>query len=590
MTSRELRASDPAVARSRPTRDGGDAEAARLRQFLAPWLEHRPVLAVDRPLSPESLATACQDARIAGLVLPDIDAAMPALDESRRGRFHHPPYDWSLPLRRSGVLVFWGPRRRITAAMLRTARQAGVRRIVHMSPTGPRVESTTRMLAAHAVARARHELASRIAPLDAWLGRASLPRVRALLRSAPQDRRPRDARRIVLVNHSLSMGGTERQLVNTAAALRRRGFADVTLVCERRHDYGRRDPFGAALEAMAVPIVEVPDAVDPEHVRRLDDYRRAARGLPAVLVDDALFYAALFLSLRPDVVHAWQDASNVKAGLGAILAGVPRIVLSLRSLRPSRLDHGASWMWPGYRVLAERRDVSIVANSAAGARDYAAWLGLPAGRIAVVPNAVKSRHWPRRDDPDVKEFRNRHGLGAERVVGSVFRFYPEKDPLLWLRGCALVAARRKDVRFLLVGEGPMRPRIEAEAARLGLSERLHLVGELDDPAVALAAMDVFMLASVLEGRPNVVLEAQAAGVPVVATDVGGMAETLDPGRTGLVVERHPEALATGVLRVLEDAAWAAAARAAGPLLVAERFSPDRMLDGLLAHYAGDDAW
>ncbi len=589
MTSSELRASEQAADRISPISAGSGAEAERLRRFLAPWLEHRPVLAVDRPLSPESLAIVCQEARIAGLVLPDIGQPVPALDPARHGHFHDPPYDWSLPRRASRMVAFWGPRRRITAAMLRTARRAGIQRIAYVSPTGPRVESTMRMLGARAGERAYLELARQLPLVEICVGRPALRRFRAWLAAAPPRRLRRPTPRVVLVNHSLSMGGTERQLVNTAAALRRHGLADITLVCERRRDYGLRDPFGAALQAMAVPIVEIPDTVDADQAAPWAGRRHAGRGLPAALVDDALFYAALFERLRPDVVHAWQDASNVKAGLGAVLAGVPSVVLSLRNLRPTRFDHGTSWMWPGYRALSERTNVAILANSAAGARDYAAWLGLSAGRIAVVPNAVESRHWQRRDDPAVAEFRRRHDLRDGPVVGSIFRFYPEKDPLLWLSAAALVAARRPDVQFVLVGEGPMRSRMEAEAIRLRLTDRLHLVGEIDDPGVALASMDVFALASVLEGLPNVVLEAQAAGVPVVATDAGGMAEALDPGRTGLVVARDPEALATGMLRALEDAIWAAAARDAGPKFVAAHFGPARMLAGLLPCYAGDDA-
>jgi glycosyltransferase involved in cell wall biosynthesis len=589
VTSSELRATAESPDPISPTCADGSDEADRLRRFLAPWLERRPVLAVDRPLSPRSQAVACQEERITSFVLADIASVAAAIDSARLGRFHDPPYDWSLPPRRSSVLAFWGPRRRLTAAMLRTARQAGVRRIVHMGPTGPRDESTVRLLGDRLIERARQALVRCVPPLDAWIGRASLSRFTTWLAAAPPRRSQHRTPRVALVNHSLSMGGTERQLVNTAAALRQRGFADVTLVCERRHDYGRRDPFGAALQAMAVPIVEIPDAVDAGYMQHLTGYQRAARGLPTALVDDALFYAALFLRLRPDVVHAWQDASAVKAGLGAVLAGVPRIVLSLRSLRPSRFNYGTPWMWPAYRALADRANVAIVANSAAGARDYAAWLGLPTSRIAVVLNAVEPRRWPRRDDPEVADFCSRHGLHAAPVVGSIFRFYREKDPILWLRAAALTAARRRDARFLIVGDGPMRSRMEAEASRLGLAGRLHLIGELDDPAVALAAMDVFVLTSVLEGLPNVVLEAQAAGVPVVATDAGGAAEALDPGRTGLIVARNRKALATATLRVLDDEAWAAAARAAGPRFVAARFGAERMLDGLLPHYAGDDS-
>jgi glycosyltransferase involved in cell wall biosynthesis len=568
--------------------DGGAVDAAGVLDFLAPWLAQQPSLAIDRPISREAIEVLCRDQRIAGIVLRALDQAPPILAAERRGHFHDPPYDWSLPRRRSTLLAFFGPRRRITAAMLRTARQAGIRRIVYAGPDGACIESTARLLGARAVERARHEVMRRVPWLEPIAGRATLRRLRTWLPAAtlphPTPRRPR----VVLANHSLSMGGTERQLVGTAASLRRRGIDDITVLCERRRDYGAHDPFGSALEAMGVPIVEIPDAIDPAHAQGLGGYRRAARHLPGLLVDDALCYASVLLQLRPDVVHAWQDGSNVKAGLGAVLAGVPRIVLALRSMPPNLFDHGMTWMWPGYRALAERDNVAIIGNSRAVARAYAQWLDLPHGRIATIPNAVEAGRWARRDDRELATFRARHSLGREPVVGSIFRFYPEKDPMLWLRSCAAIAARRPDVRFLLVGEGPMRRRMEAEAARLGLSDRLRLAGELVDPSPALAAMDVFLLASAFEGLPNVVLEAQAAGVPVVAARAGGVEEALDAGRTGfLVTERRPEALAACVLRALADGDWAAAARAAGPRFIAAQFDPDLMVGRLLAAYGLD---
>lgn len=107
-----------------------------------------------------------------------------------------------------------------------------------------------------------------------------------------------------------------------------------------------------------------------------------------------------------------------------------------------------------------------------------------------------------------------------------------------------------------------------------------------DAAAAIAAMDVFLLTSRAEGLPNVLIEAQGFGVPVVTTNAGGAAETLDEGRTGFAVPHCAERLAQAVLRILGDAAWRQAVRTAAPRFVREQFSTVRMVDRTLDAYLG----
>ena len=141
------------------------------------------------------------------------------------------------------------------------------------------------------------------------------------------------------------------------------------------------------------------------------------------------------------------------------------------------------------------------------------------------------------------------------------------------------------MHFIVFGDGPMRADMAGLAQRLGIGDRLHLPGQEDNMSSCYEAMDVVMLTSRHEGLPNVLLEAQSLGVPVVAPDVGGIAETVLPGVTGWAVqEDDAPALADRVLHCLSDKAWAAQAQAEGPAFVQRRFGMTTMLRRTLEVY------
>lgn len=118
-----------------------------------------------------------------------------------------------------------------------------------------------------------------------------------------------------------------------------------------------------------------------------------------------------------------------------------------------------------------------------------------------------------------------------------------------------------------------------------MSGRILMPGHEKNAAAAIAAMDVFLLTSRVEGLPNVLVEAQALGVPVVTTNPGGVMETLVEGKTGLVVPPHSaDLLADAVLKFLDDRSWCEAVRQAAPAFVREHFSLSRMMDLTLDAY------
>jgi glycosyltransferase involved in cell wall biosynthesis len=390
--------------------------------------------------------------------------------------------------------------------------------------------------------------------------------------------------RVVMVCGSLQPGGAERQLANAVRGLARRGIQDITVLCAhlapgQPEEYDFFAPQLAAAGIVARQICRPSPLYAPFPAGLLE----VAARLPTALVCDAADLWRELVSLRPAVVHAWLDWSNIRAGVAAVLAGVPRIVLSGRNLNPSRFFFHETVMRAAYRVLLSQPGVVLFNNSLAGARDYADWLGVEAARIGVVYNAVDL---PTPDGNAALAERQRIGVPDEALlVGSMFRFSPEKRPLLWVDTAAAILARRTDAIFALYGAGPMRGEIGARVAALGLEERVILPGLSGNALAALGAMDVFLLTSEAEGTPNTAIEAQWAGRPVVACAAGGVAEAFLPGETGILVPHaDPEAIADAVLRLAADRAWRERIRSTGPGFVASRFGLDRMVGELIAQY------
>lgn len=390
--------------------------------------------------------------------------------------------------------------------------------------------------------------------------------------------------RVLMFNWWLVPGGAERQLVNTAVGLARRGAAHgierVVVALDSASEGERPGVLTAELAAAAVPVEVLAEVEVPEPVRRL-----AAR-LPPEAGARMRRMAGAILRHRPAVVHAWQDTTAICAGLAAACAGVPCIVLSGRNVSPRNFVYWRPWLRPALRALARVPEVQLINNSEAGARDYADWLGVGADRIGVVRNGIALAPF----DPGAiaaarQRLRARLGVpAAARLIGSVFRFYPEKRPLLWVAAAAAYAARDPGAQFAVVGWGPFAEPMRQAARKAGIAARLHLLPADTPVEEALAAMDAFLLTSAREGTPNVVLEAQGAGLPVIATAAGGTEETLREGSAALAAPT-PAALAAALAALFADPARLAAARALGPDFVAARYGLARMLDETLAVYA-----
>jgi len=252
-----------------------------------------------------------------------------------------------------------------------------------------------------------------------------------------------------------------------------------------------------------------------------------------------------------EIVHGYQWRPSLVGAIVGRLARVPLVLASKRSLTGA--DTTARFGW---RMIARWVD-TLIANAEA-LREEAEAQGIVA-RWYVIPTGVEVEHF--RVGPTSAEAKTALGLDPARpVVGTVGRLEARKghDHFLVAARAIVAMANGRRPQMLIVGDGPLRRELTARAAELGIADQVTFTGTLDDVRGALAAMDVFVLPSRAEGLSNALLEAMAAGRPVVATDVGGTHEAFDGDRTGVLVPPgDANAMAGAVMELVSDPARAA---------------------------------
>jgi glycosyltransferase involved in cell wall biosynthesis len=212
--------------------------------------------------------------------------------------------------------------------------------------------------------------------------------------------------------------------------------------------------------------------------------------------------------------------------------------------------------------------------------------GFPGHRLGVVYNGIDPGA---RIDDRRADARRELGASQETVLfGTVARLDAVKDLVTMINAFVAVKAAMPSARLVIVGDGPERARLASHIREIGLDDAVQLAGHRDDARRLLAALDVYVNSSIIEGLSVTILEAMAASLPVVATDVGGTGEIVVNGETGrLVPSRAPVALTAAMLEAAGFPArkkWGLAGRAR----VEERFSIDRMVDDYTRAYLRDE--
>ena len=328
-------------------------------------------------------------------------------------------------------------------------------------------------------------------------------------------------------------GGSARHVAELSEGLLQRGCEVHLLYSPLRADLSFTDAVRAlpGLHLMEVPMRREPH---PSDVACLLQIRRYIRRNGAF-----------------DIVHAHSSKAGALARVAALGVGAASVYTphAIRTMDPTL--HPAVHQF--YRLievaLARSTTDAIIAVSDAE-RQHIIRLGVAAGKMHVVPNGIPAM--PAVDRPKV---RSSLGLAPQDVcLGFIGRLVPQKAPERFITIIARLAQRLPQVRGVVVGSGPLEAAVHGLADDLGIADRIIWVTNQPGPQV-LPAFDTLVLPSLYEGMPYVLLEALAAGVPVVSTDVGGVAEAISSGETGFIVPQdNIDALLAKIGLLIEDEA------------------------------------
>ncbi len=273
---------------------------------------------------------------------------------------------------------------------------------------------------------------------------------------------------------------------------------------------------------------------------------------------------------RPELLSTWLFHANLLGRLAGRWAGVPRIVSGIRVSERRTPWHGRWDRWTNFLV---ERNVCV----SRGVADFMEQtVGLDPRKTAIIPNAIDLERFQCVSPADLTPW----GIPAgSRVLITIGRLEHQKGIDVLLDSASQLIAKYQDVHFLVVGDGPDQARLKSQAQTLGIAEHVHWAGQRNDVPELLTASTALVLPSRWEGMPNVVLEAMAAGKPIVATRVEGVAELVTPGVNGwLVAPERPQLLAEAIDRLLTDNSVIFSMGRESQRIVGEKFTIDQFVE------------
>ena len=242
----------------------------------------------------------------------------------------------------------------------------------------------------------------------------------------------------------------------------------------------------------------------------------------------------LMSSGRYDILHFHLFGSNLCAKPLAVLAGHPAIIVhdqcndASRERNPLLLAADAFWNRYANRVIAVSESTRRYLLDREDLQD---------DTVILIPNGIDTNEFRIPSAGEREQARSTLGIASDAfVIGGVGRLVPQKNFDLFLEVAARCLAARPELYFVIAGTGPLEANLKAEADKLGLADKVRLLGHVEDRVGLYHAMDVFLMTSDFEGTPMVLLEAMASGLPVVASAVDGIAEVCVHGHDALLVE------------------------------------------------------
>jgi glycosyltransferase involved in cell wall biosynthesis len=382
------------------------------------------------------------------------------------------------------------------------------------------------------------------------------------LRATPPLPIPESPLSVLYMIDSLGPGGAERLLADYLPRLARLGVEPTVVTMQDREG----NPIAAEIEAAGVPVANL-------GIRRLREPGALAR------------VAEVIERTAPDLVHTQLEFSNILGTLAAHRLGVPAVATIHTIDRPRGWSRDAA----RYRLMAWilRSRGSRVISVSRSARDH--FIGRSKARrdrVVTLHSGIELSRFSPGVATNRSAARAELGIAADASVAmTVAVLRPEKGIADMVDALPAVVPFHPSTHYVVVGNGSQRPNLERIVAGLGLEDRVLFTGARSDIPRLLAAADVFVLPSHTEALPTVLIEAMAAGLPVVATEVGGIPEMVDRGSSALLVPPHsPAMLADAVCRLFSSPIQSAAMGRAGRRIASERFDLDRQAARLVDEY------
>jgi glycosyltransferase involved in cell wall biosynthesis len=354
--------------------------------------------------------------------------------------------------------------------------------------------------------------------------------------------------KITFIIGQLGIGGAEKQLSLVVKGLVDKAWhVSVISMSRKQGDYWENH-----LRELGIHVYRLP--AESNRVRRL------------------LAISRFLKDQRVQIVHSWTLHTNLYAAVGGRLSGIPVRMGSERS------NHGSSrkrvGRWYGLNLWGQD---TLVVNSSQEAAYLSSYR--PNLKVALVPNGVETLE-KNISVQEKNDLRVRLGIPNNRpIIGAVGSLVPGKNFSLMMKALNILARERIAFTLVLIGDGPLRSDLKQQAASSLPKDAVIFTGTISNTAVWYPAFDLLcMPSSEEEGMPNVIMEASAAGLPVVASIVGGVPDLIKDGGTGILVQPNDaQSLAKELKRLLVDATLRERMGQAGMAKMRREFSVGRML-------------
>jgi len=331
---------------------------------------------------------------------------------------------------------------------------------------------------------------------------------------------------ILYVVTSLDVGGTQKMLYETIKNMDRDKYQIVVCSLKKGGIYGK------ILSDLDIKIIS------------LKMNNRSGLLNIFIFIPSVLKLSKIIHKEKIDIVHSWLFQANIISRISARLAGVNRVISSVRVMEQEK-----KWQLSIERITSNLCK-KIIVNSRA-LKNFLLERNVADGeKIEVIYNGIEVS-----ENTDKRKIFKELGLKEnEKIIGTVGRLHKQKGIEYFLESAKIILPSVGfSLKFIIVGDGPERKKLESKARRLGIKNEVLFTGIREDAINLISIMDIFVLPSLWEGTPNVVLEAMLWGKPVISTEVGGVPELIENQVDGILVKPgNPVALADAVLQALKN--------------------------------------